>query len=87
MGALRGGPPSHRGMHEQWHNLGREKHDLGREMRDLCKDFRHEARWASPDIIRRVRDVVARAGREIEEILRQPETGAAQSSDDQTQKV
>jgi DNA-binding PadR family transcriptional regulator len=87
MGACWGGPPKHGGMHEEWRDFGREMHDLGREMRDLFKDFRCEARWASPDQIRRVRDVVARAGREIEEILRQPETGAGQSSGDQTQKV
>jgi len=86
MGAWWGGPPMHRGTHEEWRNFGRELHDLGREMRDLFKNSRYEARWASPDQVRRVREVVARAGREIEEILRQPETGAAQSSDDQTQK-
>jgi DNA-binding PadR family transcriptional regulator len=86
MGAWWGGPRKHNGTHEEWHNFGREMHDLGREMRDIFKDCRYEARWASPDQIRRVRDVVARAGREIEEILRQPETGAAQSSDDEPQK-
>ena len=87
MGACWGGPPIHGGMHEEWRNFGREMHDVAREMRDLFKDFRYEARWASPDQVRRVRDVVARAGREIEEILRQPETGAAQRSSDQTPKV
>ena len=87
MGACWGGPPMHREMHEEWRNFGREMHDLGREMRDLFKDFRCDARWASPDQIRRVRDVVARASREIEEILRQPETGTAQNSDDQAQEM
>ncbi len=87
MGAWWGGPPMHREMHEEWRNFGREMHDLGREMRDLFKGFRYGARWASPDQIRRVREVVARAGSEIEEILRQPESGAAQSSGDQTREV
>jgi DNA-binding PadR family transcriptional regulator len=87
MGAWWGGPPTHRGMHEEWHDVGREMHDLGREMRDHFKDLRHDARWASPDQIRRVREVVARASREIAEILRQPGTGTAQSSDDPAQEV
>ena len=87
MGAWWGGPPMHREMHEEWRNFGREMHDLGREMRDIFKDFRYEARWASPDQIRRVREVVARAGREIEEILQQPETGAARGPNEPTQEV
>ncbi len=87
MAASWGAPSMSREMHEEWRNFGRDVHDLGREMRDLFKSFRYEGRWASPDQIRRVREVVARAGREIEEILRQPETGAEKGSDDQTQKV
>jgi DNA-binding PadR family transcriptional regulator len=87
MGARWGGPSMHREMHEEWQAFGREMHEFRREMRDLFKNYRVEGRWASPDQIRRVREVVARAGREIDEILRQPEPGAAPSSDDQTQKA
>jgi DNA-binding PadR family transcriptional regulator len=87
MGARWGGPSMHGEGHEEWQAFGRETHDFGREMRDLFKGLRHEGRWASPDQIRRVREVVARAGREIEEILRQPEPGAAQRSDDQNREV
>lgn len=84
MGAWWGGPPAHRGMPEGAHHFAREMHDLGRQMRDLFKGFRHEVRWATPDQIRRVREVVARAGREIEDILRQTE---APPPDDQASKV
>jgi DNA-binding PadR family transcriptional regulator len=87
MGACWGGPPWSRKMPDEWQDFGREMHDLGREMRDMFKGFRYDARWATPDQIRRVREVVTRAGREIEEILRQRETGAAPRSDDSTQKV
>jgi DNA-binding PadR family transcriptional regulator len=50
-----------------------QMHDFAAEMRDMAKDLRHDARWASPDKLRRVREVVIRAGREIEDILREPE--------------
>ncbi len=82
MGAFWGGPfgPGGAGgphMHDEWREFGREMRDLGREMRDLFKDVRHEARRLSPDKLSRVRDVVARASREIETILREGEAGAA----------
>jgi len=87
MGAWWGGPSMHREMRDEWRDFGREMHDLGREMRDMFRDFRHEARWADPEKMRRVREVITRAGREIEEILRQSEPGKAQGTDDQAQKV
>ncbi len=43
------------------------------ELRDMGRDLRHEARWASPEKLRRVREIVVRAGREIEDVLRAPE--------------
>ena len=45
------------------------------ELREMGRDLRHEARWASPEKLRRVREIVTRAGREIEGILREPEPG------------
>jgi DNA-binding PadR family transcriptional regulator len=87
MGAWCGAPGMHRGMSEEWRHFGREMRDLGQEMRDLFKGFRREARWVNPDQLRRVREVMVRAGREIEEILRHPETGAAPTSDDPVQKA
>ncbi len=54
-------------------DLHREMRDFGREMRDMFKDFQRDARWASPEKMRRIREVIARAGREIDAILREPE--------------
>jgi DNA-binding PadR family transcriptional regulator len=49
-----------------------DMHDFMHDMQDMVKDLRHEARWADPDKLRRVREVVMRAGREIDDILREP---------------
>jgi DNA-binding PadR family transcriptional regulator len=51
----------------------REMRDFGRDLGEMFKNLKHDARWASPEKMRRVREVIARAGREIDDILREPE--------------
>jgi DNA-binding PadR family transcriptional regulator len=71
------GPGMHRWTRDEWRDVSREMHDLGREVREMFRSFRQEARWASPEKLRRLREVIERAGREIEQILREPESGEA----------
>jgi len=54
------------------HDLRDEIHDLMHDLRDFGKNLTHDARWADPDKLRRVQEVVRRASREIEDILREP---------------
>lgn len=57
-----------------------EMREFGREMRDMGRDLRQDMRWASPEKLRRVREVVARAAREIDAILHEAEPRQAGSS-------
>jgi len=54
------------------HEFREELHNLMHELKDMGKDLTRDARWADPDKVRRVREVVQRASREIEDILREP---------------
>ncbi len=72
MGGFWGGPHGNH-MRDEWREFGREMRDLGRDMRELFKDLRHEAGRLSPEKLSRVREVIARASREIETILREGE--------------
>ena len=83
-GGLWGGGPQ---MHDEWREFGREMHDLGREMRDIFKDLRLEARRVSPEKLSRVREVVMQATRDIEKILREPETTTKPPAKDEEQIV
>lgn len=81
-----GGPHGHHGPHDrdEWRDFGREMRDLGRDMSDMFKGLRHDARHISPEKLSRVREVVARAGREIEQILREGETPVKESEQEET---
>ncbi len=83
MGAFWGGPQ----MRDEWREFGRDMRDLGRDMRDMFKDMRFEARRMSPEKLSRVREVIVRASRDIEKILREPETGSKTASEDDEQMV
>ena len=83
MGAWWGGPQ----MRDQWRDIGREWRDLGREMRDVFKDLRYEARRVSPEKLSRVREVVAKAGRDIEQILRESEPASAHPKSEEPRNV
>ena len=83
MGAWWGNPPPCEGRRES----GREMHDLGEDMRGLFKHLWHEARRVSPEKVGRVREAIARARREIEVILREPETDSTGTADAAAQDV
>jgi DNA-binding PadR family transcriptional regulator len=65
----------------------REVHDLMHELRNMAKDLGREARWMSPDKMRRVNEVMKRAMREVSDIVRErdegtrPATGGAPPED------
>ncbi len=61
------------------HEFHGEMRDFAREMRDMGKNLRHDMRWADPDKLRRVREVVTRAAREIDAILHEPESGSGRT--------
>ncbi len=54
--------------HKEWRD---EMHNFMHDMQDMARDLRHEAKRADPEKLRQIRDVVMRAGREIEAILRE----------------
>jgi DNA-binding PadR family transcriptional regulator len=72
-----------------WWNprLRNEFHEMKHELQDLARTLRHRGRhYTDPDTIRRIREVIGRARREIDEILREqkPATedeGAVKTSD------
>ncbi len=53
------------GSPETWKSV----HDAVKELGEAAKMFRHEARHADPDKMRRIHDVIMRARQEIEAIL------------------
>ncbi len=52
-----------------------DRQEFRDEMREMTRGLRHQARGLSADKLRRIREVVVRASREIEDILREPERG------------
>jgi DNA-binding PadR family transcriptional regulator len=72
-----------------WWNprLRNEFHEMKHEMQDFARTLRHRGRhYADPETIRRIREVIGRARREIDDILREQkpaaeDEGAAKTSD------
>jgi len=62
----------HARLREWWSPAFREElREIKREMKDFARlfDGQRRARWADPERLRRIREVVARARREVEAIL------------------
>ena len=72
-----------------WSNphLRDEMHEMKHEMQDFARTMRHRGKaFTNPETIRRIREVIGRAHREIEDILREsnppePEKESAKTSD------
>ena len=63
-----------------------ELHEMKHEFHDFAQTLRHRGRhYADPKTIRRIREVIGRARREIEEILREQEQAEGQKSEAKTE--
>ena len=70
-----------------WWNprLRNEFHEMKHEMQDFARTLRHRGRhYADPETIRRIRDVIGRARREIDEILREQKPAEEEKEETKT---
>ena len=59
-----------------------ELHEMKHEMQDFAHTLRHRGRhYTDPETIRRIREVIGRARREIDEILREQKPAAEEKAE------